>query len=73
MTGVHVNGKLIALKTARHTVTFREIRLEAFLIPIAQLPNVEGMRTPLLSEFRKLTVSNATRKIGEAALCRFSR
>lgn len=71
-TGVHVGAQMMPLKPVRHTVTFREIRLEPFLIPIVQLPDIEGIRTPPLSEFRKLTVSNATRKIGEAALSRLA-
>jgi hypothetical protein len=49
-------------------VTFREIRLESFLIPLGRLPKIAGARTPLLRRFGKLPVSSATRKIASAAI-----
>ena len=60
--------QMIRLKTARHAVTFREIRLEPFLIPVDRLPKIVGARTPLLTRFGKLPVSSATRKIASAAI-----
>jgi A/G-specific adenine glycosylase len=66
-TGAPVNGHLTALEALRHTVTFREIRLKPFLIAVAQLPRVDGMRAAALDDFRKLPISNATRKIADAA------
>jgi hypothetical protein len=60
--------QLIKLKTARHVVTFREIRLESFLIPVERLPQVAGARTPLLGRFGHLAVSSATQKIVGAAI-----
>jgi A/G-specific adenine glycosylase len=63
VTGEQMKG----LKTARHTVTFREIRLESFLIPVEHLPKIAGARTPFLGRFGKLPVSSATRKIAGAA------
>ncbi len=60
--------QLIKLKTARHVVTFREIRLESFLIPVERLPQIAGARTPLLGRFGHLAVSSATRKIVGAAI-----
>jgi A/G-specific adenine glycosylase len=66
--GVRVVGEqLIKLKTARHSVTFREIRLESFLIRVESLPKIKGARTPALTRFRHLPISNATRKIASAA------
>jgi hypothetical protein len=59
---------MIRLKTARHAVTFREIRLESFLIRVKRLPQIAGARTPLLGHFGHLAVSSATRKIVGAAI-----
>jgi A/G-specific adenine glycosylase len=59
---------MIRLQTARHSVTFREIRLESFLIPLGRLPKIAGARTPLLGRFGELPVSSATRKIASAAI-----
>jgi A/G-specific adenine glycosylase len=67
--GVKVaDDRMIRLKTARHTVTFREIRLEPFLIRVEHLPKIAGARTPLLGRFGKLPVSSATRKIAGSAI-----
>ena len=60
--------QMIRLKAARHSVTFREIRLESFLIQVARLPSSAGARTPLLARLGKLPVSSATRKIARAAV-----
>ena len=66
---VKVKGEqMIPLKSARHTVTFREIRLESFLIRVERLPKIAGARTPFLGRFGKLPVSSATRKIAGAAI-----
>jgi len=61
-------GQMIRLTTARHTVTFREIRLEPFLIRVERLPKIAGARTPFLGRFGKLAVSSATRKIAGSAI-----
>jgi A/G-specific adenine glycosylase len=67
--GVKVaDEQLIKLKTARHAVTFRAIRLEPFLIRVKRLPKIEGARTPLLGRFGHLPISSATRKIASAAI-----
>jgi A/G-specific adenine glycosylase len=60
--------QLIQLKTTRHTVTFREIRLEPFLIRVERLPKIKGARTPLLGRFGQIPISSATRKIVGAAI-----
>jgi hypothetical protein len=38
------------------------------VIRVAHLPRVEGARTVILGRFRNLPISNATRKIADAAL-----
>jgi hypothetical protein len=60
--------ELIRLETARHAVTFREIRLEPFLIPVERLPQIAGARTPVLGRFGHLPISSATRKIAGTAI-----
>jgi A/G-specific adenine glycosylase len=66
--GVAADGQMMPLKTARHAVTFREIRLEPFLIRVARLPQIGGARTPVLGRFDRLPISNATRKIARTAI-----
>jgi len=58
----------VQLKTARHAVTFREIRLEPFLIRVERLPKIKGARTPLLGRFGRLPISSATQKIADAGI-----
>jgi A/G-specific adenine glycosylase len=65
--GVAVNGNLTPLATARHTVTFRNVRLEPYLIRVARLPRLTGARTVTLGQIRRLPISNATQKIADAA------
>jgi A/G-specific adenine glycosylase len=65
--GLTVGGHLAPLAAARHTVTFRNIRLEPYLIHVAQLPRVKGARTVMLGQIRRLPISNATRKIAAVA------
>jgi A/G-specific adenine glycosylase len=65
---VTVNGNMAPLKTARHSVTYRNIRLVPFVIRVARLPRIKGARTVTLGRFRNLPISNATRKIVDAAL-----
>jgi A/G-specific adenine glycosylase len=61
-------GQMVQLKTARHAVTFRAIRLEPFLIRVKHLPKIKEARTPALTRFGHLPISNATRKIADAAI-----
>jgi A/G-specific adenine glycosylase len=56
------------LPPARHTVTFRSLRLLPFLVRVSRLPAVPGARTPRLAALGRLAVSSATRKIAAAAL-----
>jgi A/G-specific adenine glycosylase len=60
--------QMTQLRTARHAVTFREIRLEPFLIRVERLPEINEARMPLLGRFGKLAVSSATKKIASVAL-----
>jgi A/G-specific adenine glycosylase len=68
--GVARNGNFAPLSTARHTVTFRNIRLEPYLVHVARLPRVKGARVIALSEIRGLPISNATQKIADSAIAR---
>ena len=68
--GVAVKGDLTPLATARHAVTFRNIRLEPYLVRVARLPRVPGARIVALTQIRRLPISNATQKIADAAIAR---
>jgi A/G-specific adenine glycosylase len=63
-------ASLEPLASARHAVTFRDIRINPFLARVKHLPKVRGCRTPLLSGIGKLPISSATRKVVVAALAR---
>jgi A/G-specific adenine glycosylase len=63
-----LRAKMTPLGTLRHTVTFRDIRIEPYLVPLPHLPKSLGARTPRLGHFGSLPVSNATRKIEKSAL-----
>jgi A/G-specific adenine glycosylase len=63
-----IDGNFTPLKTSRHFVTFRNIRLEPFMIRVARLPRIKGARTTTLGRLGNLPISNATRKIVLAAL-----
>jgi A/G-specific adenine glycosylase len=65
--GVPEKGNLRPLATARHAVTFRNVRLEPYLVRVAHLPRVAGARIVALGQIRRLPISNATRKIADAA------
>jgi A/G-specific adenine glycosylase len=71
--GVAAEGQMTPLKTARHAVTFREIRLEPFLIHVARLPRIDRARTPILGRFDRLPISSATQKIAAAAIAHHKR
>jgi A/G-specific adenine glycosylase len=65
--GVAMKGALTPLATARHAVTFRNIRLEPYLVRVVRLPRVSGARVIALGQIRRLPISNATQKIASAA------
>jgi A/G-specific adenine glycosylase len=65
--GVAMKGDLAPLASARHTVTFRNICMEPYLIRVARLPRVTGARVVALTQIRRLPISNATQKIADAA------
>ena len=71
--GLTVDGRMTPLDTARHTVTFRQVRLEPYLVRVAKLPEVQGARTPSLTRVADLPISGATRKIADAAISFCSR
>jgi A/G-specific adenine glycosylase len=62
------NGNLWPLAPARHTVTFRNIRLEPYLVRVARLPRLLETSVVALVDVPSMSVSNATRKIASAAL-----
>ena len=64
--GVTTQLDFTPLIVARHTVTFRDIRLAPYLVRVACLPDVTGGRSVALSEIRRLPISNATQKIADA-------
>jgi A/G-specific adenine glycosylase len=68
--GMARKGNLAPLATARHAVTFRNIRLEPYLVRVARLPRVAGARIVALPQIRHLPISNATQKIADAAIAR---
>jgi A/G-specific adenine glycosylase len=62
--------KLEELRSARHTVTYRAIRLRPFRLDVEKLPRIAGAKAVLLSDLvsrSKVAVSNLTRKIGQSA------
>jgi A/G-specific adenine glycosylase len=62
--------KLEELRSARHTVTYRAIRLRPFRLEVDKLPWIAGAKAVSLSDLvsrSKVAVSNLTRKIGQAA------
>jgi A/G-specific adenine glycosylase len=62
--------KLKELRSARHTVTYRAIRLRPFRLTVDKLPRVAGAKAVLLADLvsrSKVAVSNLTRKIGQSA------
>jgi A/G-specific adenine glycosylase len=66
-----VNGNMIELANGRHAVTYRDIRLAPFLISVDRLPRIADSRTVSFSQLDELPISNATRKIADAARVRF--
>ena len=66
--GLVAEEKFSPLVAARHTVTFRKIRLESYLVRVPRLPRATGARIVSLSQIRGLAVSNATQKIADAAI-----
>jgi A/G-specific adenine glycosylase len=65
--GITGNGGITRLRTAKHSVTFRNIRVQPFLVRVERLPVSEESRTIPLQQFGDLPISNLTRKIAAAA------
>jgi A/G-specific adenine glycosylase len=66
--GIAVKEALMPLARARHSVTYRNVRLQPYLVPIARLPQITGAQFVPLSQIRRLPISNATQKIAQAAM-----
>jgi A/G-specific adenine glycosylase len=65
--GLDANGNLARLRTARHTVTFRKVRLEPYLVRVPRLPRIAKAQIVSLEKVISLPISNATKKIALAA------
>ncbi len=70
--GISLKEGLTPLASARHTVTFRNIRLESYLVRVAHLPRIAGARIIPLSQIPRLPISSATRKIADVSRTGFS-
>jgi A/G-specific adenine glycosylase len=66
--GIARKGRLTPLATARHAVTFRNIRLEPYLLRVPRLPRLTGAQIVPLDQIHRLPISNATKKIAAAAI-----
>jgi A/G-specific adenine glycosylase len=66
--GVSGKERFTPLATARHAVTFRNIRLEPYLLRVARLPRLTGAQIVPLGQIRRLPISNATKKIASTAI-----
>jgi A/G-specific adenine glycosylase len=66
--GLEIEDKLTPLATARHSVTFRKIRLEPYLVRVERLPLVSGTRIVGFGQIRGMPISNATQKIADVAI-----
>jgi len=75
LKGAGLKLEMRPLALARHTVTFRRIKLASFLVPVMTLPAVKGAsaRIASLTDVGKVAVSSATRKIAAAANMDFVR
>jgi A/G-specific adenine glycosylase len=67
-SGENFSQQLEPLRKARHTVTYRDITLFPFRVPVAKLPRISGAKMISLAELSSLPVSNLTRKVARAAL-----
>ncbi|HET9402428.1 MAG TPA: hypothetical protein VFO34_15895, partial [Candidatus Acidoferrales bacterium] len=56
------------MDSAKHAVTFRNIKLVPFLVRAGQIPVIQGAKVLPLAHIDGLAVSSATRKIAMAAL-----
>lgn len=60
-------SEFLALPFARHTVTYRKIILQPFLVRVKQLPVFPGAEIIALANLDSLPVSGLTRKVAHAA------
>ena len=70
--GVDVQQCALPLGAARHSVTCRKVRLEPYLVRVATRPTVSAARIVSLDRVRSLPISNATKKIADAAIARYA-
>lgn len=67
-SGRRLAWKILALPEVRHAVTYRQITLHPFLLPVRKLPGVSQAKSLPLCDLSSLPVSNLTRKVSRAAL-----
>jgi A/G-specific adenine glycosylase len=60
--------QFVALKNARHAVTYRNIAIHPFLMRTKKLPKAPGARFLPLADLSSVPISNLTRKVARAAL-----
>jgi A/G-specific adenine glycosylase len=60
--------QFVALKNARHAVTYRNIAIRPFLVRTKKLPRVDGAKLLPLADLSSVPISNLTRKVARAAL-----
>jgi hypothetical protein len=56
------------LAPVRHSVTYRQLSVFPFRIPVKKLPSIAGATTVALPQVTSLSISNLTRKIAQAAM-----
>jgi len=61
-------SNLLPLPKVRHTVTFRSITIEPFLINFRRIPRIAGAKILPLHDLNSVPISNLTRKVARSAL-----
>ena len=62
-----ISAEFVALKPARHAVTYRSVTVIPFLVRVTKLPKVSGARALALQGVHEIAISNLTRKVARAA------
>lgn len=63
LNGKKLTGELEPLRIVRHAVTYRSIRILAFLAKVETMPKISGGKVLPLGELSQLAISNLTRKV----------
>lgn len=62
------NLKFVPAERVRHSVTYRAITIQPFIVRVKRLPRVPGAKRVPLRDISTLPVSNLTRKVARASL-----